>query len=78
MTVLAFECQTLLWGGERKKERKRTADILLTKRRRGGEANERGGWLEEAERDAEAGTVTTGSSTGSERPPYALVGCVSV
>lgn len=63
------------------RKRERTADILWTKRRSGGE--ERVGvwggcWLEEAERDAEAGTVTTGSSTRSERPRHTLVGCVSV
>lgn len=34
MTVLMFECQTLLWGGG---ERERTADILWTKCRRVGE-----------------------------------------
>lgn len=64
-------------GGE--EERERTADILWTKCRRVGEEGGGGGcWLEEAERDAEAGTVTTGSSTRSERPRHTLVGCVSV
>lgn len=74
MTVLAFECQTLLWGGERERER-----LIFYGQNAGVEEKKGWGcWLEEAERDAEAGTVTTGSSTRSERPRHTLVGCVSV